>query len=61
MGRRHYLFLFLMICAGCARPAPAASLPTLGHPGKTNSHRLVRPLRRIPDCRPRISWPAQES
>ena len=28
MGRRHYLFLFLMICAGCARPAPAASLPT---------------------------------
>jgi len=28
MRRGHYLFLFLLACAGCARPAPAASLPT---------------------------------
>jgi len=28
MSRRHYLFLFMLACAGCARPAPAASLPT---------------------------------
>jgi hypothetical protein len=28
MGRRHYLFLFMLACAGCAGKAPAASLPT---------------------------------
>jgi aspartyl protease len=34
MGRRHYLFLFLLACAGCARPAFAAhpTVPPIAAP-----------------------------